>query len=153
MFNLSSLNKVNSKSNLSAHIHLENNDDLNNNAKKAKKRVQNRLIDDRVLNILRYFYDISNNSLNVLKFSVWHQTNAPVMAESDTNLVPNMAEVMTEVPHLHQLNLAPAEADFLIAHSTMPGYVSFRNGKGSFFVQSLVKHLKAHSPRYILNLS
>ncbi|XP_065928350.1 caspase-8 isoform X2 [Magallana gigas] len=78
---------------------------------------------------------------------VWHQTNAPVMAESDTNLVPNMAEVMTEVPHLHQLNLAPAEADFLIAHSTMPGYVSFRNGKGSFFVQSLVKHLKAHSPR------
>eukprot|EP00105_Crassostrea_gigas_P002040 XP_011414438.1 PREDICTED: caspase-3 isoform X2 [Crassostrea gigas] len=80
---------------------------------------------------------------------VWHQTNAPVMAESDTNLVPNspMAEVMTEVPHLHQLNLAPAEADFLIAHSTMPGYVSFRNDKGSFFVQSLVKHLKAHSPR------
>lgn len=75
------------------------------------------------------------------------------MAESDTNLVPNMAEVMTEVPHLHQLNLAPAEADFLIAHSTMPGYVSFRNDKGSFFVQSLVKHLKEHSPRYILNLS
>lgn len=150
---MSSVNKVNSKSNLSAHIHLENNDDLNNNGKKRKKRVQNRLVDDRVLNILRYFYDISNNSLNVLKFSVWHQTNAPVMAESDTNLVPNMAEVMMEVPHLHQLNLAPAEADFLIAHSTMPGYVSFRNGKGSFFVQSLVKHLKAHSPRYILNLS
>lgn len=152
MFNFSSLNNVNSKSNLSAHIHLEDNDDLNNNAK-AKKKVQNRLVDDRVLNILRYFYDISNNSLNVLKFSVWHQTNAPVMAESDTNLVPNMAEVMTEVPHLHQLNLAPAEADFLIAHSTMPGYVSFRNDRGSFFVQSLVKHLKAHSPRYILNLS
>lgn len=150
---MSSLNKVNSKSNLSAHIHLENNDDLNNNGKKRKKRVQNRLVDDRVLNILRYFYDISNNSLNVLKFSVWHQTNTPVMAESDTNSVPNMAEVMTEVPHLHQLNLAPAEADFLIAHSTMPGYVSFRNDKGSFFVQSLVKHLKAHSPRYILNLS
>lgn len=80
---------------------------------------------------------------------VWHQTNAPVMAESDTNLVPNstVAEVMSEVPHLHQLNLAPAEADFLIAHSTMPGYVSFRNDRGSFFVQSLVKHLKAHSPR------
>lgn len=150
MLNLSSLNKVNLKSNLSAHIHLDNNDDLNNNAKKRKKKVQNRLVDDRVLNILRYFYDISNKSLNVLKFSVWHQTYAPVMAESDTNLVPNMAEVITEVPHLH---LAPAEADFLIAHSTMPGYVSFRNGKGSFFVQSLVKHLKAHSPRYILNLS
>lgn len=74
------------------------------------------------------------------------------MAESDTNLVPNstVAEVMSEVPHLHQLNLAPAEADFLIAHSTMPGYVSFRNDRGSFFVQSLVKHLKAHSPRYIV---
>lgn len=76
---------------------------------------------------------------------VWHQTNTAIMAESDTNLEPSF--VMSEVPHLDQLNLASAEADFLIAHSTMPGYVSFRNEKGSFFVQSLVKHLKAYSPR------
>ncbi|XP_062607236.1 caspase-8-like [Saccostrea cucullata] len=47
-----------------------------------------------------------------------------------------------------QLDLASAEADFLIAHSTMPGYMSMRDEReGSFFIQSLVKHLKEHSPR------
>ncbi|XP_061195946.1 caspase-8-like [Saccostrea echinata] len=47
-----------------------------------------------------------------------------------------------------QLDLASAEADFLIAHSTMSGYMSMRDEReGSFFVQSLVKHLKEHSPR------
>ena len=51
------------------------------------------------------------------------------------------------VPDFYQMCFGPAEADFLIAHSTMPGYVSLRNEDGSYFIQSLVKNIKEHSPR------
>ena len=55
-----------------------------------------------------------------------------------------------ELPQLLEPPVTPAEADFLIAQSTMPGYISLRNGTGSFFIQSFVKHVKQHSPRYYI---
>ncbi|CAL8239930.1 unnamed protein product, partial [Gadus morhua 'NCC'] len=40
----------------------------------------------------------------------------------------------------------PVEADFLYAHSTAPGYYSWRNkGTGSWFMQALCEMLKKHS--------
>ncbi|CAL8267967.1 unnamed protein product [Boreogadus saida] len=40
----------------------------------------------------------------------------------------------------------PVEADFLYAHSTAPGNLSWRNeGKGSWFIQALCEMLKEHS--------
>lgn len=56
-----------------------------------------------------------------------------------------MADVMTDIPDLKK-DLAPAESDFLIAHSTTPGYVSYRCKNGSLYIQTLVDGLREHSP-------
>lgn len=40
----------------------------------------------------------------------------------------------------------PAEADFLVARSTVKGYYSFRSDSGSWFIQSLCEHLTKHCP-------
>ncbi|XP_075386117.1 caspase-10 [Tenrec ecaudatus] len=43
----------------------------------------------------------------------------------------------------------PVEADFLLGMATVPGYVSFRHVKnGSWYIQSLCKHLKDLVPRH-----
>ena len=42
----------------------------------------------------------------------------------------------------------PAEADFLYAYSTVPGYYSWRNSaKGSWFIQSLTKIFEENAER------
>ncbi|XP_062591079.1 caspase-3-like [Saccostrea cucullata] len=63
-------------------------------------------------------------------------------------LVPNFKLVWFSVK-LENDNVAsggsniPSEADMLLAMSTVPGYVSYRDPKeGSVFIQSLVKHLQ-----------
>lgn len=49
-------------------------------------------------------------------------------------------------------NTIPAEADFLVARSTVKGYYSFRNssnsssGPGSWFIQSLCKQMDEYCP-------
>ncbi|KAF4086517.1 hypothetical protein AMELA_G00107210 [Ameiurus melas] len=40
----------------------------------------------------------------------------------------------------------PAEADFLVARSTVKGYYSFRTSSGSWFIQSLCEQLTKHCP-------
>lgn len=74
---------------------------------------------------------------------VFHPTDA-VKAEGDYNLTQDKAEV-TDSPTLHRGPFL-AEADFLIAFATMRGYASYRNGNGSFFIQSLVDLLRKRSP-------
>ncbi|XP_038065592.1 caspase-7-like isoform X2 [Patiria miniata] len=46
----------------------------------------------------------------------------------------------------------PAEADFLVAYSSPPGYFSWRNvSLGAWFIQALVKVLKDHGPSLEIN--
>lgn len=42
----------------------------------------------------------------------------------------------------------PNNSDFLIAHSTVPGYVSWRGSKGSWFIQTLCNELKEKGTQY-----
>ncbi|XP_078318263.1 caspase-3-like [Crassostrea virginica] len=79
--------------------------------------------------------------------NVWPRTDNSFPANSDTHLTNGKQDMTTTVPDFYSMCFAPAEADFLIAHSTMPGYVSLRNEDGSYFIQSLVKNIKEHSPR------
>ncbi|XP_078318289.1 caspase-3-like [Crassostrea virginica] len=78
---------------------------------------------------------------------VWHRTDNITLANSDTHLTNGKQDMTATVPDFYPMCFGPAEADFLIAHSTMPGYVSLRNEDGSFFIQSLVKNIKELSPR------
>uniref|UniRef100_A0AAY5EEB3 Caspase-8 n=2 Tax=Electrophorus electricus TaxID=8005 RepID=A0AAY5EEB3_ELEEL len=41
----------------------------------------------------------------------------------------------------------PKASDFLIARSTVDGYLSYRSSKGSWFIQSLCKHIRESSVR------
>lgn len=75
---------------------------------------------------------------------VFHPTDAVVKAEGDYNMTQDKAE-MTDSPTLPRGSFL-AEADFLIAFATMRGYASYRNGNGSFFIQSLVDLLRKRSP-------
>ncbi|KAG8592109.1 hypothetical protein GDO81_000409 [Engystomops pustulosus] len=43
-----------------------------------------------------------------------------------------------------KVNMIPTEADFLYHYATTSGYVSWRNKKGSWFVQSLCKVLEQY---------
>ncbi|XP_078314960.1 caspase-7-like [Crassostrea virginica] len=79
--------------------------------------------------------------------NVWHRTDNIILANGDTHLTNEKPDMTATVPDFYPMFFAPAEADFLIAHSTMPGYVSLRNKDGSFFIESLVKNIKEHSPR------
>lgn len=42
----------------------------------------------------------------------------------------------------------PNNADFLIVYSTMPGYVSYREKEGSWFIQTFCKELNENGKRY-----
>uniref|UniRef100_A0A8W8JCF3 Caspase-8 n=1 Tax=Magallana gigas TaxID=29159 RepID=A0A8W8JCF3_MAGGI len=75
---------------------------------------------------------------------IFHPTDAVVKAEGDYNMTQDKAE-MTDSPTLPRGSFL-AEADFLIAFATMRGYASYRNGNGSFFIQSLVDLLRKRSP-------
>lgn len=75
----------------------------------------------------------------------YYQTDAVVEAESGTHFITSMADVMIDIPDLKK-DLAPAETDFLIAHSTTPGYVSYRFKNGSLYIQTLVDSLREYSP-------
>lgn len=45
--------------------------------------------------------------------------------------------------------LIPSQSDFLLAYSTVPGYVSYRNAKnGSYFIQALAELTKQHSHEF-----
>nr|XP_022294790.1 caspase-8-like [Crassostrea virginica] len=91
---------------------------------------------------------LSHGDLDVISGScVWPRTDNSFPANSDTNLTNGKQDMTATVPDFYQMCFGPAEADFLIAHSTMPGYVSLRNEDGSYFIQSLVKNIKEHSPR------
>ncbi|XP_048769781.1 caspase-3-like isoform X2 [Ostrea edulis] len=82
--------------------------------------------------------------------NVWHRGQTTIRAEFDDPRTPSLPEeeVTHESPSWGQLDIAASEADFLVAQSTMPGYISLRDEKeGSFFIQSLVRHLKEHSRR------
>lgn len=47
-----------------------------------------------------------------------------------------------------QMSTLPADADFLIARSTVKGYLSFRETiSGSWFIQSLCKQLETYCPK------
>lgn len=78
----------------------------------------------------------------------YYQTDAVVEAESGTHCITSMADVMIDIPDLKK-DLAPAETDFLIAHSTTQGYVSYRFKSGSLYIQTLVDSLREYSPRWI----
>ncbi|XP_056455809.1 caspase-3-like isoform X2 [Gadus chalcogrammus] len=54
--------------------------------------------------------------------------------------------IQTDSSSDESLDRIPVEADFLYAHSTAPGYISWRNkGKGSWFMQALCEMLNEHS--------
>lgn len=47
------------------------------------------------------------------------------------------------------INFLPHHADFLIANSTIPGFISFRRETGSWFIQTLCEVLKVVIPMTI----
>jgi len=54
---------------------------------------------------------------------------------------------VTDAPQENKVSV-PAEADFLYAYSTVPGYYSWRNSvNGSWFIQSLTKVFEDNAER------
>ena len=54
----------------------------------------------------------------------------------------------TDGPQASSKVSVPAEADFLYAYSTVPGYYSWRNSaKGSWFIQTLTKIFEENAER------
>lgn len=73
-----------------------------------------------------------------------HQTDPGVKVS-----VYDGQDVPDSIPGPEEIALPAFEPDFLFAHSTVPGYFSWRNaGKGSWFVQALTAVLKLHGDKY-----
>ena len=69
------------------------------------------------------------------------------------HFVPN-SDVEHDAPSVELTFTTPNEADFLIGHSTVPGYLSFRSrSEGSWFITSLVTNLeKYHKNEDVLSI-
>lgn len=67
----------------------------------------------------------------------------PVNVQSDSNRDENAGEEQEEELGADAVQITiPAEADFLVARSTVKGYFSFRERSGSWFIQCLCEQLK-----------
>lgn len=74
---------------------------------------------------------------------VYHQL---VKVQSDSQMEENAGEEKEEeelAADAVQITI-PAEADFLVARSTVKGYLSFREPSGSWFIQCLCEQLKIY---------
>jgi len=63
-------------------------------------------------------------------------------------------DIEHDSPSFHNIIDVPLEADFLIAHSTMPGYLAYRSkSEGSWFISTLVECLqKYHKVEDLLSI-
>lgn len=77
-----------------------------------------------------------------------YQPSAEAQADGNQEAEVEMENEASLETDAVQMITLPADADFLVARSTVKGYVSLRHTiSGSWFIQSLCKQLKTYCPK------